>query len=113
MLKWRIIFLAYCCLVIYLSSLSPKDLPDQVLSIPDTVLHFIEYSIMGVLGWAAFGGGGGFPWALFAFCCCFGIGDECWQDWLGRSRTADVWDAATDAAGAFCGLLISMVFWRR
>ena len=53
--------MAYCCLVIYLSSLSPKDLPDQALYIPDTVLHFIEYSIMGVLGWAAFGGGGGFP----------------------------------------------------
>ena len=28
-------------------------------------------------------------------------------------RVADVWDAATDAAGAFCGLLISMVFWRK
>ena len=113
MLKWRIIFLAYCCLVIYLSSLSPKELPDQALDVPDSVLHLIEYSIMGILAWAAFGGGSGFPWALFAFCCCFGIADECWQDWLGRSRTADVWDVAVDSVGAFCGLLISMVFWRR
>ena len=46
-------------------------------------------------------GSSGFPWALFAFCCCFGIADECWQDWLDRSRVADVWDVASDAAGAF------------
>lgn len=114
MLKWRIGFLIYCCLVLYLSSLSPKELPDEALRVPNHALHFVEYAVMGILGWAAFGRGvAGFPWAIFAFCCCFGIADECWQDWLDRSRTADVWDAAFDAAGAFAGLLFSMVFWRR
>jgi VanZ family protein len=114
MLKWRIGFVFYCCLVFYVSSLSPQDLPDEPSSLPDKALHFIEYCLMGLLGWGAFGRGtAGFPWALFAFCACFGIADECWQDWLDRSRSPDVWDVAMDAAGAFCGLLVSMVFWKR
>ena len=54
-----------------------------------------------------------FPWGLLAFCVCFGIGDECFQDWLDHARTPDVWDSAADAAGAFIGLLLSMVFWKR
>ena len=104
----------YCCLIFYVSSLSPQDLPDVPSSLPDKALHFIEYCLMGLLGWGAFGRGtAGFPWALFAFCACFGIADECWQDWLDRSRSPDVWDAAMDAVGAFCGLLVSMVFWKR
>jgi VanZ family protein len=114
MMKWKIGFFIYCGLVLYLSSLSPKEIPDPVFSVPDEALHFIEYALMGVLGWGAFGrGSAGFPWAIFAFCSCFGIADECFQDWLGRSRTADVWDVAVDALGAFAGLLLSMVFWKR
>lgn len=114
MLKWRIGLLAYCSLVLYFSSLSPKELPTQALAFPDQALHFMEYALMGILGWGAFGrGSSGFPWALFAFCCCFGIADECWQDWLDRSRIGDVWDIAYDTAGAFVGLLLSMVFWKR
>jgi len=50
---------------------------------------------------------------LFAFCACFGIADECWQDWWGKGRSPEVWDAAMDATGAFIGLLVSMVFWKR
>ena len=42
---------------------------------------------MGILAWGAFGkGGAGFPWGLLAFCACFGIGDECFQDWMGNAR---------------------------
>ena len=106
--------MAYCGLVLYLSSLSSKDLAEHAFSVPDKAIHFGEYALMGVLGWGAFGRGlSGFPWGLFAFCCCFGIADECWQDWLDRSRTTDVWDAAVDVAGSFVGLLCSMVFWKR
>ena len=110
----KIIFVAYCFLIIFLSSLTPEDLPNNSWSVHDHVLHIIEYAVLGILAWGAFGrGGDGFPWALFAFCCCFGIADECWQDWLGRFRTADVWDVAMDAAGSFVGLLCSMVFWKK
>jgi VanZ family protein len=32
---------------------------------------------------------------------------------MGNARNPDVWDAAADAVGAFIGLLLSMVFWKR
>jgi VanZ family protein len=113
-MKWKIVFLVYCALVLFLSSLSPEEIPDQFYSFPDEILHFVEYALLGILGWGAFGRDStGFPWAIFAFCCCFGICDECFQDWLGRFRTGDVWDVAIDTLGAFSGLLLSMVFWKR
>lgn len=113
-MKWKIAFVAYCCLILWLSSLAPKDLPDQALAVPDYLLHFLEYSFLGFLGWAAFGGSGvGFPWGLFAYCACFGIADECWQDWWSKGRSPEVWDVAMDAAGSFAGLLCSMVFWKK
>ena len=112
MVKWRVALVAYCGVVLYLSSISPGDMPAGPKMVSDKVLHFVEYAIMGVLAWAAFGrGASGFAWGLFAFCACFGIADECWQEFHGR--TPDVWDAAADAVGAFGGLLLSMVFWKR
>ena len=110
MLKWKIGLAAYCCLVLYVSSLSRPELPDGPgIKNFDKLLHFGEYAVMGVLSWAAFGQDKrGFSWGLFAFCVCFGIADECWQDW--HARTSDAWDAAADAAGAFAGLLLCQLF---
>jgi len=112
-MRWKIGFFAYCVLMLWLSSLAPNYLPEQVCALLDYVLHLVEYCLLGILAWAAFGGGGGFPWGLFAYCVCFGIADECWQDWWSRGRSPEVWDAAMDAAGSFVGLLGSMVFWKR
>ena len=50
---------------------------------------------------------------IFSFGVCFGIMDECWKDWLDRSRTAEVWDVAMDACGVFAGLVVSMIFWKK
>lgn len=112
--KWKFGLGLYCTLVIYVSSMSPGDLPDTGVEGSDKILHLIEYAIMGILAWGAFGKrGAGYPWGLLAFCVCFGIADECWQDWLGTGRSPDVWDAAADAAGAFTGLTLSIVFWKR
>jgi len=112
--KWKVGFGLYCGLVLYVSSMSPSEIPDGGITDSDKALHMVEYGIMGILGWAAFGrGGAGFPWGLLAFCVCFGVGDECFQDWLDQARKPDVWDAAADAAGAFIGLLLSMVFWKK
>jgi len=111
---WKIGLGLYCALVLYVSSISSGELPKTGVAVSDKVIHLVEYAIMGVLAWGAFGkGSSGFPWGLLAFCACFGIADECWQDWLGTGRSPDVWDAAADAAGAFIGLILSMVFWKR
>ena len=109
--KWKIAFVGYCALVLYLSSMSPCDLPEGGVPVSDKAMHMVEYGLMGILSWGAFGrSGAGFPWGLLLFCVCFGIGDECFQDWLDKARSPDVWDAAADAAGAFIGLLLSFVF---
>ena len=114
MKMWKVVFLGYCGAVLYLSSMSPSQLPDGEAVISDKALHMLEYGLMGILAWGAFGrSASGFPWGLLTFCVCFGIGDECFQDWLDHARSPDVWDAAADAVGAFIGLLLSMVFWKR
>jgi len=111
MLKWKIVLAAYCSLVLYASSLGQPDLPKgPTVENFDKVIHFFEYALMAILAWFAFGrGSSGFAWGIFGFCSCFGIADECWQDWLDHARTPDVWDAAADAAGAFVGLLLCQV----
>ena len=58
MVKWKVALVAYCGVVLYLSSMSPGDMPDGPKMVSDKVLHFVEYAIMGVLAWAAFGRGG-------------------------------------------------------
>ena len=111
---WKIGLGLYCALVLYVSSISSGELPKTGVIVSDKIIHLVEYAIMGILGWGAFGKrGSGFPWGLLAFCTCFGIADECWQDWVGSGRSPDVWDSAADAAGAFIVLILSMVFWKR
>ena len=113
-MKWKIIFFLYCGVILFLSSLSPGEIPQDALTVPDKLAHFVLYAGLGTLSWGGFGrGNAGFPWALFSFGVCFGIMDECWQDWLDRSRTAEVWDVAMDACGAFAGLVVSMIFWKK
>lgn len=113
-MKWKIGFIFYSSAILWVSSLAPSDLPEQAFAVPDYFLHFVEYCLLGILIWAAFGsGGGGYPWGLFAYCVCFGIADECWQDWWSKGRSPEVWDCAIDAIGSFVGLLCSMVFWKR
>ena len=68
-LKWKIALSLYCAAVLYISSLPPGNLPEQTAMVPDKVLHMIEYAIMGILAWGAFGiSGGGFPWGLLLQC---------------------------------------------
>ena len=110
--RWKFLFLLYCGLILYVSSLAPKELPDGHSVVSDKVLHLLEYGLWGILCWGAFVKRRGFfPWGLVVFGAWFGILDECWQDWLGRKRSADVWDAAVDALGSFLGVAVAQLFW--
>ena len=62
----------YCGLVIYLSSLTPGDLPEGGFAVSDKILHFIEYAIM-VAAWGIWQEWRRVSWGLFAFCACFGV----------------------------------------
>ncbi|MDA0723496.1 MAG: VanZ family protein [Verrucomicrobia bacterium] len=110
--KWKILFLAYCGTILYLSSLSPNELPEGPALVSDKVLHLCEYGLFGILSWGAFAVRKGvFPWGLVVLGAWFGIMDECWQDWIGKSRSAEVWDAAADDAGSLLGVTVAQLFW--
>ena len=112
--KWKIGLVLYCALVVYVSSMSPGELPKTGVAVSDKVIHLVEYAIMGFLHGELLAKGVPASLGVYSpFCACFGIADECWQDWLATGRSPDVWDAAADAAGAFIGLILSMVFWKR
>ena len=51
MVKWKIGLGIYCALVIYVSSMSPGELPRTGVAVSDKVIHLVEYSIMGILAW--------------------------------------------------------------
>ena len=111
--RWKTLFAVYCGLILYVSSweVVPRGISP---GFSDKTLHFGEYFVLGLLAWRAFASArGAFPWGLVAFGACFGIADECWQDWLDHARTPDVWDAAADAVGAFTALVLCQVFWKR
>jgi hypothetical protein len=56
--KWKIILALYCGAVLYLSSVSSGDIPEVPVKVSDKALHLVEYAIMGILAWGAFGKGG-------------------------------------------------------
>ena len=62
----------------------------------------LEYGIMGILAWGAFGRGGvGFPWGLLTFCVCFGIGMSVSKiGWI-TLELQMFGRCAADAAGSF------------
>ena len=63
--RWKFLFLLYCGLILYVSSLAPKELPDGPSVVSDKVLHLLEYGLWGILCWGAFVKRRGlFPWGL-------------------------------------------------
>ena len=47
--KWKIILAIYCGAVLYVSSMSPGEIPDAPVKVSDKALHLVEYAIMGIL----------------------------------------------------------------
>ena len=76
MVKWKIGLGIYCALVIYVSSMSPGELPRTEVAVSDKVIHLVEYAIMGILAWGAFGkarGGVVSPGAYWLFASVLGL----------------------------------------
>ena len=110
--RWKFLFLAYCGLILYVSSLSLDKVPEPVFLLSDKILHLCEYGLFGVLSWGAFAVRKGiFPWGLVVLGAWFGIFDECWQEWMDNNRVADVWDIAADAVGSLLGVVAAQLFW--
>jgi len=105
-------------LIFFLSSKSqlPRVFPPGLPPIQDIVGHFTVYAVLAVLLWWALRGAGvrhPFVWALVA-AALYGASDEFHQSFV-PGRNPDIFDLATDLAGAATALLIVRwwLHWRR
>ena len=106
--RWAAV-VAWMGLIYFLSSKSslPRLIPPGLPQIQDAVGHFAVYAVLVVLAWWALRGAGvrhpGF-WAL-VIAVLYGASDEFHQSFV-PDRNPDLFDLATDLAGAATALLI-------
>ncbi len=108
-LRWAVVA-AWMALIFFLSSQSrlPPVIPPGLLQIQDVIGHFTFYAVLAVLLWWALRGAGvrrPLLWALAAT-VLYGVSDEYHQSFV-PNRHPDVFDLATDFAGALIALLIA------
>lgn len=96
----------YCAFIFYLSSLSNISGPSWI---PDKLVHFLLYS---VLGWLAarcsshYGFGRIQVWILApVFCLIYGVSDEVHQYFV-PGRTSEVGDVISDVLGGLAGAVL-------
>jgi len=113
-LVWGLLAI-YCGLVFIGSSIS--NVPEELGEVPDYVLHFFEYFIMGLLANMAFRT----KPLLFSvkmasiiaalFCLTYGVSDEFHQYFV-QGRFASLSDIGSDLAGAAVAQLVALLIWR-
>jgi len=113
-LVWGLLAI-YCGLVFVGSSIS--HVPEELGKVPDYVLHFFEYFIMGLLANMAFRAR---P-LLFSvkmaciiaalFCLTYGVSDEFHQYFV-KGRFASLSDIGADLTGAAVAQLVILLIWR-
>jgi len=106
--RWAAV-VAWMGLIFFLSAQPrlPRVLPPGLPQIQDVIGHFIVYAVLTVLLWWALRGAGichSLLWALAAT-VLYGVSDEFHQSFV-TNRHPDVFDLATDLAGAVTALLI-------
>ncbi len=102
--------LLYCCLIVYLSSLSnpSQNFPSFFSDFSDKLVHGVEYGILGILLYRALRHTTQISQniGVAIFCAsAFGISDELHQ-WFVPHRHADIWDVIADTSGAAFFILI-------
>jgi hypothetical protein len=107
--RWAAV-VAWMGLIFFLSAQPrlPRVMPLGLPQIQDVVGHFIVYAVLAVLLWWALRGAGmrrPLLWAL-AVTVLYSLTDEFHQSFV-PNRHPDVFDLATDLAGAVTALLIA------
>jgi len=97
-------------LIFYLSAQPrlPRVMPPGLPQIQDVIGHFTVYAVLAVLVWWALRGAGirhPMLWAL-AVTVLYGVSDEYHQSFV-PNRHPDVFDLATDFAGAVIALSVA------
>jgi hypothetical protein len=110
--RWATV-VAWMGLIFFLSAQPrlPQVIPPGLPPIQDVLGHFTVYAVLAVLLWWALRGAGVRHPMLWAFIAAvlYGVSDEWHQNFV-PNRHPDVFDLATDLAGAAIALLV--VQWR-
>jgi len=100
-------FQLFLLLILIGSSVPGKSVPNIVSLSWDKLLHFIEYGILGVLGYRAYHRHPNFNiYLLCLFGILFGCIDESWQKMI-PGRFSSHYDVIADGIGVIFGALTS------
>ena len=104
-LRWLITTIIFTCLVLVLSHIPQKHIPEQLLLGIDKIIHIIAYGIITYLAISSIKFRPYFRIKLiiFAFVILLGYFDEYTQDFVGRATSMVDWLA--DIAGVVLGLI--------
>ena len=101
--KAKIHFYLIVFLIIIGSSIPPKSIPNQVFLFSDKLLHFIEYSILGFMGYRAYDSGiRNIHLMICIYGLLFSIFDESWQLYI-SGRNFSYYDIIADSVGLIFG----------
>jgi len=99
-------------MIILVSSIPSKSIPAIFSMSWDKLLHIIEYSILGFLGYRAYYEQINFKiHYLIIFGILFGCFDELWQQNI-PGRISSHYDAIADGIGVIFGAYLGNIFYR-
>lgn len=113
-IRWTALF-GWAAITLWLSSLTPQELPDPAFLFWDKLNHFLFYAIGGCLAAAALrassrrAGSVGTLLAAVILIGAFGVVDEVFQTFTPGRSGGDVDDWIADVLGAGAGALLTVV----
>ena len=102
----KIILFGYMLLILIMSLIPGKSLENIEILSQDKILHFIEYSILGVLGLKAFSNEKNSVILVIFFGTTFGCLNELIQIII-PGRTPSLYDSLANLLGVSCGTIYS------
>ena len=102
----KIILFGYMLLILIVSLIPGKSLHNIEILSQDKILHFIEYSILGVLGFKAFSDLKNSVLLVIFFGTSFGCLNELIQILI-PGRTPSLYDSLANLLGVSCGTIYS------
>jgi|TARA_B100000029_G_scaffold209807_1_gene207637 VanZ family protein len=106
-------FVAFLGLIILGSSIPGDSVPPVIGLTWDKLLHVLEYSIVGLLGYRAYFPEVKNPFILvIPFGILFGCCDEAWQSMI-PGRFPSHYDVFADGIGVICGALTGSVLYKK
>ena len=102
----KIILFGYMFLILIMSLIPGKSLVSIEILSMDKILHFIEYSILGILGFKAFSNVKNLVLLVIFFGTSFGCLNEVIQIFI-PCRTPRLYDSLANLLGLTCGNIYS------